>query len=99
MGLLSAQQKPAIYKIDQLLKRISNTDTLYVVNFWATWCKPCVAELPDFEKINQNHNNTKVKVLLVCMDFKEEINTKVVPFLQRNNYTSEVVLLDEIDGK
>ena len=47
-------QKTAVYKIDDLTKRIfNNSDTLYVVNFWATWCKPCVAELPEFEKIHQ----------------------------------------------
>ena len=46
-------QKVAVYKIDNLLKRIhNNSDTTYIVNFWATWCKPCVAELPEFEKIN-----------------------------------------------
>lgn len=99
----NAQKKPAVYKIDDLLKRIhNNSDTVYVVNFWATWCKPCVAELPEFEKLNieTTHANMgkKVKVLLVSMDFKENISDKLVPFLQKNNYATECVLLDEVDG-
>jgi thiol-disulfide isomerase/thioredoxin len=92
-------QKVAVYKIDNLLKRIhNNSDTLYIVNFWATWCKPCVAELPDFEKINAEYKTQKVKVLLVSMDFKEDIAKKLKPFIQKNNTVSEVVLLDELSG-
>ena len=95
---LSAQQV-AVYKIDNLLKRIHNTsDTTYVVNFWATWCKPCVAELPEFEKLHIDYKSKKVKVILVSMDFKEELTKRVKPFLQKNKYTCEVILLDEING-
>ena len=69
-----AQQNPPVLKITELLQRIDNTsDTVYVVNFWATWCKPCVEELPDFEKANQDFATQKVKVLLVTMDFKEDL--------------------------
>ncbi len=92
-------QKPSVYKINDLTKRIfSNNDTTYVVNFWATWCKPCVAELPEFEKLHQAHKLEKVKVLLVSMDFKEELDKKLKDFLVKNKYTSEIVLLDEVNG-
>lgn len=98
---LNAQQKPAIYKINDLMKRIHNkSDTIYVINFWATWCKPCVQELPEFEKLNIKNTNTKtkIKVILVSLDFKENLNDKLIPFLQKNNYTTECVILDEVDG-
>lgn len=92
-------QKTAVYKINDLLKRIhNNSDTIYVVNFWATWCKPCVAELPEFEKIHKEFKNSKMKVLLVSMDFVEERDKKLKDFLTKNKYTCEVVLLDEING-
>lgn len=95
---LSAQ-KTAVYKINDLLKRINNnSDTTYVVNFWATWCKPCVAELPEFEKLHLEYIGSKVKVLLVSMDFIEEKDKKLKDFLGKNKYTCEVVLLDEING-
>lgn len=94
-----AQKKIPVYKIDKLLSRIEkNNDTLYIVNFWATWCKPCVQELPDFEKINTDYKNQKVKVILVTLDFKEELKKRVIPFIKKNKYTTEVILLDEVDG-
>jgi thiol-disulfide isomerase/thioredoxin len=92
-------QKTAVYKIDDLTKRIyNNSDTTYIVNFWATWCKPCVAELPEFEKLHTESKDKKIKVLLVSMDFKEELDKKLKTFLEKNKYTCEVVLLDEING-
>ncbi len=92
-------QKPVVYKINDLLKRINNSsDTTYVVNFWATWCKPCVAELPEFEKLHQVNKDQKVKVILVSMDFVEELDKRVKEFLDKNKYNCQVVLLDEING-
>ena len=99
LGLTVKAQQPAVYKIGDLLKRIHNSsDTVYVVNFWATWCKPCVAELPEFEKLNLDQKNKPFKVLLVSLDFKEDLQTKLMPFIKKNNYTTEVVLLDEVNG-
>lgn len=103
MSLYSIAQHVGIYKTNDLLKRIYNkSDTIYIVNFWATWCKPCIAELPAFEKINSESTSstsaTKVKVLLVTMDFKEDLKRRVMPFLKTNHYLTEVVLLDEING-
>lgn len=98
-GTIIYAQKTAVYKIDDLTKRIyNNSDTTYIVNFWATWCKPCVAELPEFEKLHTESKDKKIKVLLVSMDFKEELDKKLKTFLEKNKYTCEVVLLDEING-
>lgn len=72
-----------------------NNDTLYVVNFWASWCIPCREELPAFEKINQKYEGKKVKVLLVSLDFPNELNSRLVPFLRKNQIKSEVILLDD----
>ncbi len=65
-------QNVSVIKITDLEKRIrNNSDTTYIVNFWATWCAPCVKELPDFDSIYTTYKNEKVKMLLVSMDFKE----------------------------
>jgi thiol-disulfide isomerase/thioredoxin len=94
----SAQQVNAI-KITDLEKRIQNSsDTTYIVNFWATWCVPCVKELPDFDSINNSFIDKKVKVLLVSLDFKEDMDIKLKPFLVSKKIKSEVLLLDETNA-
>jgi thiol-disulfide isomerase/thioredoxin len=91
-------QVSGIYKIDDLLSRIKQKDTAYVVNFWATWCKPCIEELPSFDSLTAITSKMPVKVLLVTLDFKEDLNTKVKPFLLKHKLKSQVVLLDETNG-
>ena len=81
--------------IDSLLH--NNTDTTLAINFWATWCKPCVTELPYFEELNQKHSSKKIKIILVSLDFKRELGTRVKPFVTKNNISSQVLLLDEPD--
>jgi thiol-disulfide isomerase/thioredoxin len=83
---------------DQLKKRISTAnDTLYVINFWATWCKPCVEELPSFENCNKEYKNGKFKMILVNLDFNSRVNTSVKPFITRKNLQSEIVHINETD--
>jgi len=71
-------------------------DTTYVINFWATWCKPCVEELPYFQQLHEKYAGQKVKVILVSLDFERQIKTKLIPFLKENNLGPEVALL--LDG-
>ena len=93
-----SQSISGVYKIDALLKRIENKDTTYVVNFWATWCKPCVEELPAFDSLNAECRGSRVKIILVSLDFKEDLQKKVNPFLHKHQIKSNCVLLDEVNG-
>lgn len=97
-ALAFSQTVSATYKIEDLLKRTAAKDTVYVLNFWATWCKPCVQELPAFDSLTTLNKQSNTKVLLVCLDFSEELQTKVIPFLKKKNIQSECVLLDEVNG-
>ncbi|HET6227252.1 MAG TPA: TlpA disulfide reductase family protein [Bacteroidia bacterium] len=97
--ILACSQSPSVWKIEDLEKRIkTNSDTTYIVNFWATWCGPCVKELPAFDSIQATYLQTKIKVILVSLDFKEDIDKKVIPFIKKKQVQSEVVLLDEVNG-
>ena len=68
---------------------------VYVVNFWATWCAPCVKELPHFEKLNSEYEN--IEVLLVSLDFPHLYETRLKPFMVEKKLKSEVVALDDAD--
>lgn len=99
-SLSGAQNFKGVYKIDELLQKLNNKDTVYVVNFWATWCKPCIQELPAFDSLylETKQKQAPVKVLLVCIDFKEELEVKVKPFLLQRSVQAECILLDEVNG-
>lgn len=68
-----------------------------VVNFWATWCKPCVEELPAFEQANANFRKDEAKIILVSNDFPDELDSRLLPFIQKKNLKSEVIFMNEKD--
>lgn len=81
--------------VAQLLQRFNATsDTVYVYNFWATWCKPCVAELPYFEQLGKQYANKKLKITLISLDFLEQTETRVNPFIKDKGLQSDVFVLD-----
>jgi thiol-disulfide isomerase/thioredoxin len=93
--VLVAQAVPFIdrYQIDRW--KALNNDTVYVINFWATWCAPCVEELPAFEKLNQKLAREKVRVVLVSNDFKKHVDTKLASFIREKGLKSDVVWMNE----
>jgi thiol-disulfide isomerase/thioredoxin len=90
-----AQQIRFIKSNDISNLKSNKSDTIYVINFWATWCKPCVEELPYFEQLNQRYANKKVKVLLVSNDFKKQIDKRLKPFIASKKLQSTVLFMDE----
>lgn len=73
-------------------------DTVYVLNFWATWCRPCVEELPSFDTLARAFEKRPVKIVLVSNDFLDEINTKLKPFIRKRKPKPEVQLITETDA-
>ena len=89
-------EKIEIVDFEGLYSKIDlSSDYTYVINFWATWCSPCVKELPYFETINKDYNNKNVKVMLVSLDFPSEIESKLKPYIKKNKIKSDVILLDD----
>ncbi|OUR94280.1 thioredoxin [Flavobacteriales bacterium 34_180_T64] len=73
-------------------------DKVYVVNFWATWCAPCVKELPYFEELNANYKNKNVEIILISLDFPQKYESKLKPFIQKHQIESKVIALDDVDS-
>ncbi len=86
------------YTADKLAERVSNPDTFYVVNFWATWCGPCIKELPEFEKLRASLTGKPVKILLVSLDFKNAYPKKVTAFVNKKKLQHEVIWLNETNA-
>lgn len=75
-----------------------SNDTVYVINFWATWCVPCVKELPDFEQLNATYADKNFKMILVSLDFKSALESRVIPYVAEKNIKAEVLLLHAPDA-
>ena len=93
----------------QKLSSVSQLDSIksvskgYVtlVNFWATWCKPCVQEFPELIRLYNDYKNNQFRIIFVSLDAPGEINTKVKPFLAENQvdfttYFSDFVNSDDL---
>ncbi|MEM6800899.1 MAG: TlpA family protein disulfide reductase [Bacteroidota bacterium] len=74
-----------------------DNDTTYVINFWATWCKPCIEELPYFEALQDKYHEQKLRVILVSLDFPRQLESQLLPFLEKQKLASTVLVL--LDGK
>ena len=90
--------KREVIKFEEYEKLIDQQDnTLYVVNFWATWCPPCVKELPDFMAVNEKMKDRKdYKMILVSLDNKDDWQSGVIPFAAENKLNVDIYLLDEL---
>lgn len=90
---ISAQDAATIYNLEQYQNRVfKKNDTMYIVNFWATWCKPCVEELPYFQQLADSTKQLSVKIILVSQDTKSRV-AAVAQFIKNKSYTSEYFVL------
>lgn len=85
------------WKVTRLQEYIATSDSILVINFWATFCKPCNEEIPYFESIVNKYKKQKVKLLLVSLDLKE-VYPKIKAFAKKNKYTSQIVWLNETNA-
>ena len=99
LELATANSKPmkvytefAAFEADYLVN--PSTDTTYIINFWATWCAPCVKELPYFEQLRKEQTDKPLKVVLVSLDFKNKVQ-QVETLVAKKELESEVVMLSD----
>lgn len=82
--------------LEPLLNKKDNKT--YVINFWATWCAPCVKELPYFEELNKTHSKNNLEVILVSLDFPKQYEKRLKPFILKHKLNSKVIALDDVDS-
>ncbi|GLB50923.1 TlpA disulfide reductase family protein [Neptunitalea lumnitzerae] len=93
----SGDKEIRVMNFSELQKEVLsvNDDKTYVINFWATWCGPCVKELPHFEELNAKYAVDNVEVILVSLDFPNKVETQLLPFLAKKDIQSKVVFLND----
>jgi thiol-disulfide isomerase/thioredoxin len=91
-------QSIEVIKFPQLQELIEKQgEQVKVINFWATWCRPCVKELPYFEELQSNYKPAELQVYLINLDDVEKLDSRVKPFVEKQQIKSTVKLLDETD--
>jgi thiol-disulfide isomerase/thioredoxin len=99
LSSFTLEHQPRVVTFSDLEPHLNHTnDTTYLVNFWASWCTPCVKELPAFERIGEEYRDEKLKVLLVSLDFPNQIDSRLIPFIEKNRIRSKVLVLDDPDA-
>ena len=86
------------WKVTNLQDYIAKSDSVLVINFWATFCKPCIEEIPYYQTIVNKYKGQKVKLLLVSMDLKDQYPDKIAEFAKKNNYSNQIVWLNETNA-
>ena len=99
LGYTANCQNIPKWKITDVEKYMSvkNGDVL-VINFWATFCKPCVAEIPSFIKIVDKYKSSQVKLMLVSLDLPSYYPAKISAFVKKHNFKTNIVWLQETNA-
>jgi thiol-disulfide isomerase/thioredoxin len=95
--VFAATAQPKVVKLAELEKLINTpSEQIQVINFWATWCGPCIKEMPLIEKLGQERSD--IRITLVSMDLELDSNPdKVFKFVERKAIKSDVMILDAPD--
>lgn len=91
-----AQQAPDFKVTDLKGKNHSLSDyagKVLFLNFWATWCPPCKAEIPDFVEVYKTHREKGLEILGISLDVKGR--EAVVTFVEKYEINYPVVLEDK----
>lgn len=95
LSLFAQAQEVKKIKISGLEKIMKKEDAVYVINFWATWCRPCIEEIPYLEKIAQQYQDQNVQLILVSLDFPNAYPKRINAFARKNNLHAQLFWLDE----
>jgi thiol-disulfide isomerase/thioredoxin len=91
-------QTVSSWKVTKLQDYIEKSNSVLVINFWATFCKPCLEELPYYQAIVKKYKPQKVKLVMVSMDLRNAYRAKVTAFVKKNKFTNKNIWLNETNA-
>lgn len=86
------------WKLQDLEVVIKNSDKPTIINFWATFCKPCLEELPYFQETVKRYDKAGVQLILVSLDMHQAYPKKISAFAAKNKIVAPIFFLDETDA-
>lgn len=85
-------------KIEEITSYIQKADHPLIVTFWATWCKPCIEELPLLQEVAQQNRSAKVELVMISLDFPEAYPKDILDFIKKKNIDATFFWLNETDA-
>lgn len=73
----------------------SNADNVLVLNFWSTYCPPCIKEMPHFNQLKMEYQNRNIRILLISLDDVLQLDARIYPFVNKYNIEQEVMVLKD----
>jgi len=95
-SLAAVSQEAKKIKITELEKIISENKGPLIVNFWATFCKPCMEEIPHFQKMLNKYEKEDLQILFVSLDLQDDYPAKVNAFIKKKKMST--LWLDETNA-
>jgi thiol-disulfide isomerase/thioredoxin len=83
--------------LNAIIQKASQNKETLLLNFWATWCHPCVEELPLFDKLQREYGMEGLRVVLVSLDFRNYHHKRVLPLIREKGIVAEVVHLVDMN--
>lgn len=77
-------------KLEKLIK--NRKGKVLLLNIWASWCPPCKKEFPDLVKLAEKYKNSKVDIVGLSVDDRNDLQSEVIPFLQKNNVNFKIYI-------
>ncbi len=93
----TAQDIPK-WKLADLQAAIKGAEKPTIFNFWATFCKPCIEELPYFQELTKKYDSAGVRLVLVSLDLPEAYPARITKFAQKQKITAPITFLDETNA-
>ena len=96
-GKVYAQDIPK-WKTADIQQFIDTTQKPVIINFWASWCKPCLEELPYFQKLVKQYESDSLQLILVNLDMAENYPKKIKSTAAKFKLKAPIYFLDETDA-
>jgi thiol-disulfide isomerase/thioredoxin len=98
MSSVSFSQTIPKWKLTDMEAAIKNAEKPTIINFWATFCKPCIEEIPYFQELTKKYDSAGVRLILVSLDIADAYPKNIQNFITKRKITGEVVFLDETNA-